>query len=370
MTSDESHRNDLGAARLLETLEPKRDRRRRMPLEQLWEAFHEAFPHLRGHPEARRRLRKLIDELAGTERCRLPRTSKLYDRLQDPPLPLWVEWPREDKERSPRERSAEVAWHPRLAFVPSLVGLSDAELEAARRIQEFLAEAGERPWLTVRERSLRLFGDDKRLEELAKGRLFGPDRLDLEHLRCRPVHLPVVYRELGHGDEALIIENKDTFHSACRAAEDLGPRCLFRWIVFGAGHAINRSIHSLLDWPRRPRRIFYFGDLDARGLEIAIQLAETAAPLRLPPMECAGWLYEALVASARTLDLDLRGRRCTTAQIEDLAGWLPPSIRSEVSDLLERGGRWPQEALAEPDLIDLLERRHLADQRGDPRPSF
>lgn len=340
--------------RLRKALEARRDGRARMPLDTLWEAFHEAFPHLRGHPEARARLRRMLDGLVRREQLRFPKTSALFDRIQAPPLPKWVQWPRPAHRRTPRERAAAVAWHPRLAEVPDLPGLTEAELEAASRIQRFLAQPDEGSWLTVRERSLRLFGDDKRLEELAKGRLFGPGRLELAHLRCRLVHLPVVSREVGPGDGALIIENKDTFDSACRALERLEASGGFRWVLFGAGHAINRSICSLLDWEERPGRLVYFGDLDARGLEIAIQLGETSATLGLPAVECAGWLYEALVATARRMRLDLRGRHPAAARLDDLALWLPASIRASVVELLGRGGRWPQEALTEAELARLL----------------
>jgi hypothetical protein len=342
------------ATKLLGALTERRGRRRRLRLEAIWETFRELFPHRRGDPDERGELCRLLDLLSTEGRLTLPKTSSRYDRVRSPPLPLWVEWPKEERPPSPRELAEGRAWHPRLAFVPMTPGLTEPELEAARQIQRFLARAEAEPILTVRERSLRLFGDDKRLEELIKGRLFGLERLDLEILRCREIHLPVVFRDLGEGAWALILENKDTFHSACRAVERLGSEALFRWVVFGAGHAINRSVLSLLDWPERPERLFYFGDLDARGLEIAHQLVATVEPIDLPHVEIAGWLYEALVGSAGAMDLDLRGRRCASTELNGLVSRLPVSIRAAVSELLAQGGRWPQEALTEGELVGLL----------------
>lgn len=343
------------AQRFVETITRRAEKTRRVALSELWTAFHELFPHLRGAAVARAELLELVEAAVEARVLRMPRALRLYDRFQQPHLPLWVELAAGEQRERPIDRAQRMAWHPALEFVRGLPRLRANELEELIAIQRFLAnvEQGE-PTLTVRERSLRLFGDEKRLEELIEGPLFLEGRLTLELLRCHLVHMPFVYRDFGGGSDVLVIENKDTFESACRARRSL-QTCAVRWIVFGSGNAILRSYSSLVDLPAHPRSVHYFGDIDQRGLEIAVGLEKTLA-LRgsLPPLICAAALYERLVARAAAEAH--RSMMTGTERVRDLVAWLPESIRNPCSALVARQGRWPQEWVVESDFTELLPR--------------
>lgn len=326
-------------------------RGRRVPLKDLWAAFQRVSPHLAGNVQARVELGELLKELADAGAIGLPRQKHGYDVVQQPPLPKWVLLPAPAPTIRARERAAEVGWHPMLAFVSKLDRLSDEELEELLGVQVFLRDHPEPVTVTVRERSFELFGDEKRLEDLAKGRLFEPGRLSYSLLRCVEVRTPCVYREVGTGSAALIVENKDTFHSACGAAQRLGPGSPVRWVIFGSGKAVVTTLDSVNDWPTRPDRAWYFGDIDAAGLEIAAQVARLVQAWKPPlTIHCPGALYRALVERASTRATRASGTGVSIRRATELAAWLPSDVRPAVADLLVRGGSWPQEAVAGPSM--------------------
>lgn len=342
----------MNAEELLRALDGARGQARRVRLPRVWSAFFDCAPHLRGHPDARAELCRHLNALAEGGRLRLPKSARLYDRAQLPPLPTWVELDGEAASPSARARAAEIAWHPALAFVRRLPRLGQRELEDLLRVQQFLAEGVDGPVLTARERSLRLFDDEKRLEEIARGPLFRDGRLSFALLRCRPVTLPFVFRDFGAGDRALVIENKDTFFSACRARGAL-PRSSVRWIVFGHGNAIHASIESMLEWTALPGQILYFGDVDRRGLEIARGLDAIVRALgRLPALECAVPLYERLFANAVQSKRPLAGGRCTDGEARATVSWLPTHLAERAVPVLSAATRLPQEWVTESDFRD------------------
>jgi hypothetical protein len=321
-------------------------RGRRVRLKDVWAAFQRVRPYLEGSVHAREELFQLLNELADSGALGLPRQKSCYDTVQRPPLPKWIELPAPAPTVRARERAAQVGWHPALAFVSKLETLSDDELEELLAVQAFFRSNPEPPVATVRERSFELFGNEKRLEDLAKGRLFGAGRLSLSLLRCVEVRTPCVYRDVGAGTGALIIENKDTYHSACEAVRRLGPDSLVRWVVFGSGKAVLATLDSVNDLPTRPERAWYFGDIDAAGLLIAVQVARLAKSWNPPLLvECAYPLYRALVERAARRGLRASGNAVSGRRAAELAEWLPQEIRPAVIDLLVRGGSWPQEAV-------------------------
>lgn len=330
-------------------------RGRRVPIKDVWAAFQRVSPHLSGSVRARDELSDLLRELSNVGALALPRRRSGFDNVQRPALPKWVLLPAPAPAPRALEKASRFAWHPSLAFVPKLDRLSDEELEELLAIQAFLRDHTEPVMVTLRERSFELFGDEKRLERLAKGRLFGPGRLDFSLLRCAEVRTPILYRDVGEGSAALIVENKDTFHSACEAVRRLGSQAPIRWVVFGSGRAVVTTLGSVSDWTTRPDRAWYFGDIDVAGLEIAAQVVRVAKELE-PPLiiHCPDLLYRVLVERASKRAARTSGTCASAKRATDLAAWLPPDIRPAVSELLMRGGSWPQEAVSGPSLETAL----------------
>ncbi len=321
--------------------------RRKLDRSALWRAFRAAHPIEATSGEARERLVVRLSALAAEGRLVLPApTGAGWDRSARPPLPEWVRLP------SPPETPIEldlltVPWAPELGFVPSLGRIDrPADLLA---LQAFFASGGRtRPIVPMRERSVQLFGDEKRLERLLYTSIFGEGRLDLAKLRCFAMAPPLVYEDgpLGsHGRPVLVIENHHTWWSFCSWNARVGD---YAAVVYGAGGGFGRDAVAfvaercrVLDAPH----VGYFGDLDRDGLVIPWRAATSFAPahgLRILPE--ARW-YRLLLRRADDVLLPTG-----TAQPEEGLDWLPEGLRGPVREHFRAGRRIPQELVGSEQL--------------------
>lgn len=192
-----------------------------------------------------------------------------------------------------------VRWAPELNFVAA------ARLNVAPddllKLNAFLAQVGStRCLVPVTERSLQIFGDEKRLDGLLSSALFRPDRLSLEMLGCERIGEPLGWKRGPREDgPLLIIENKGTWHSYCRWNQEAKQ---FSAVVYGKGFVVAESVRYLADIFDElggPRRLCYFGDLDPPGLMIPQQAAALAQRRGLPAIEPHFWSYRHLLEIGR-----------------------------------------------------------------------
>lgn len=332
------------AAKLRDGLQHLAARRRRLHLEEhIWRVFEETQP-ADFSEDRRQRLHQLLGELEQTGIIRLPTARALYDRTGSPPLPLWVEWivmmaPPDIVVRP------SIAWAPELRFACDL--RFPAQIADCLKFQSFLAAGGAtRPLVPIKERSIELFGDEKKLDRLKETVIFAPGRLTLEHLRCFVVSPPLVF-EPGPalGPEArsiLVIENHSTYDSFCRWNAVTSS---FAAIAYGAGDAFRSSVGFLakiIEETGAAGPIYYFGDLDFDGIRIPLQAGRNATAQHLPPILAHPELYARLLANART-ELLTAGEAWPLR--DDFLAWLPASIRVPAHDLATRGFRLAQEWL-------------------------
>ena len=185
----------------------------RLELDAVRQAFQHVHPELAATPSSRGKLRELLDILQLDERIELPRGRDLWDVSALPPLPRWVKLPRETVAAERPDLRA-IPWSPELRFLATTrVFVSLADL---LKLQEFFARGGrERPLVPIKERSLEIFGDEKRLDRLARGSaLFGEGRLTPETLRCFIVPEPLPWTAGPNpSGPTLVIENTATWHS-------------------------------------------------------------------------------------------------------------------------------------------------------------
>jgi hypothetical protein len=202
--------------------------------------------------------------------------------------------PTEDEARQIRE----FAWEAALAFLrEARVNISFGEL---LRLNEFIKHCGkERELVPIKERSLQIFGDEKRLDLLLGSVLFRESRLDVKRdLRCEVIGVPLAWKR-GPAVAALqpliVIENAATWHSYCRWNSDRG---LFSAVVYGDGNRFADGIRYLPDIFSELgslRRVLYFGDLDPHGLVIPQEASARARAAALPTIEPHLWSYRALL---------------------------------------------------------------------------
>jgi hypothetical protein len=232
-------------------------------------------------------------------------------------------------------------WQPELQFVrEARLNLSFAELQ---QLNQFFASGGRilRP-VPIKERSLEIFGDEKRLDLLySSSSLFQDTRLSLEHLRCFIVPEPLGWKRGCNPDGPMIIlENAATWHSF---AEWDRQQPQFSATIYGGGKRIIHSVAFLGDifsevGGRRP--LYYFGDLDAAGLQIARLASDRSAAFGFGSIAPHTWSYTQLfeLAASKPITQPTDQQQPRPA---DLA-WLGP-LQSTAQSILERNQRIPQE---------------------------
>lgn len=272
------------------------DGKARVELNAVRRAFQQVHPELATAPSARAKLRELLDILQLDERLELPKGRHLWDTSALPSLPHWVQLPREPlSAEKPNLRT--VPWAPELRFLATIRGF--VPMADLLKVQQFFARGGrERPLVPIKERSLDIFGDEKRLDQLARSSaLFGEGRLTLETLRCFIVPEPLSWT--AGPDESgplLVIENAATWHSYCRWN---AGRKLFGAVVYGCGNRFADGVRYLPDIFAElggVRRVLYFGDLDPQGLLIPQEASGRSRATGLPPVEPHLWSYRNLLA--------------------------------------------------------------------------
>ncbi|MCG8556871.1 MAG: DUF2220 domain-containing protein, partial [Proteobacteria bacterium] len=296
-----------------------------------------------------RNLRRALELLAQHGKLTLPKQASRWDHSAQPALPRFVVLT--TAARKPAPARQHVAWAPELSFARELRSPEQRDLLLC--VQRFLASGGRtRPLVPERERSLQLFGDEKRLEKLRRTQLFGPDRLSLGLLRCFSVSPPLVWQGLEtRSRTAIVLENHHSYHSFCTFAARTGR---YAAVAYGAGKALLRSAASLdqLVQELGIERFVYLGDLDATGLRIARAADEALRKLGLGRLEPSGH-YRALLEYPSQPDATPE-----SVAPHDLE-WLPAELRERARQGIAAGRRWPQEHIGT---------EHLLDARADDFP--
>ncbi len=325
---------------LLEALIEVARGRRRVDRADVWRAFQSVHPVEAAAGDARERLVARLRALAAEGRLALPaETGGSWDRSARPAFPEWVRLPRAAEPRPAVDVKA-VPWAPELAFI---LGLPKVEhMDELFSIQRFLSSGGRsRALVPMRERSVQLFGDEKRLDRLVRTPLFGEGRLTLEVLRCFSMAPPLAFEKGPAGSErrpVLVVENHHTWWSFCRWNAREGE---YAAVAYGTGVAFGRQAVEFLS--ERCREwgaplVLYFGDLDREGLEIPLRAVRFAERHGLRLLPDRRW-YTRLLERAGSAPLP----RGTPMAVEGVLGWLPEELREEVRRHFEEGVRVPQE---------------------------
>ena len=180
---------------------------------------------------------------------------------------------------------ASIAWEPELAFLAT--ARLGVPVEDLLRINKFLAEGGRAlPLVPLKERSVTIFGDEKRLDALRTTVLFRADRLQLGDLRCESVAEPLGWiRGPVRTGRFLVLENAATFHSFARWNARVAR---FTAVIYGGGYRFVDGVGFLSEIFKETEesgQVFYFGDLDPEGLRIPCLGGERARLLGGGPVE-------------------------------------------------------------------------------------
>jgi hypothetical protein len=317
--------------------------RRRIPLEDLKRLFYASHPEVQNSPERSARLLQTLQALHAQGRIALPAAGS-WERSGAPPLPRWVMLARDEAPEPAAEDYTRVPWVPELGFWTEL---SPAQLPTAKAINDFLLRRrASLVRVPVKERSLEIFGDEKRLDALRSGdRLLG-GRLSLETLGAFTVPPPLPYRVApAPGRPVLVLENHDSFWSF---GEWNQRARRYAAVVYGAGEAFRSSGAALGQVLREVQAsgAEYLGDLDPRGLRIPMEFNRAAAPAGvqvMPALQAYRWLLDHGRARGKA--------QCADADADVARRWLGMELGQRLATLW-RAGRWiPQEALGYEQLM-------------------
>ncbi|MDT3439459.1 MULTISPECIES: hypothetical protein [unclassified Pseudofrankia] len=314
----------------------------RVPLEALWPLWAMAAPRLVGNVGQVEGLFVALKALEEAGVVTLPLHA--WDTTTRPALPKSITVP--GARKAPGQRPwTRFPWCARMGWAASLPALSDAQFRDLTAVNDWLVRAeasGEPPQqVLLRYRSVELFGDEKRLEALARTELFGPGRLSLGLLRCRRVPAPLPAAAVGPGTDLLVVENSDTYWTAVDvlSAADRHPVGAVAW---GSGKTFPSQVAALtVDVAGRgpvQGTVWYWGDLDPAGVTTA---ADAAA---------AGAAHEILVRPAESLWAAMADRPVQNSGgvpwPPDLGrDWLGPALWARLSTVRDTSGRVAQESV-------------------------
>ncbi|HEY7946646.1 MAG TPA: hypothetical protein VID75_03160 [Acidimicrobiales bacterium] len=315
--------------------------RRGAHLVDLWHGAIAVEPDLAAAVDRRARLLAALVRLVDAGIARpLPRRRDAQDTSALPALPLLVRPVGPPARQQPERASLPVGLRPELAAARRLVRPRPDEIATLVAVNDFLRDVDLGSCaVPVRERSLEVFGDEKRLDALMSQRLFATGVLTLDLLRCYVVHPPFVYQRISDAPTALVLENHHTYDSVRRVLErsprDIGV------VAYGAGRAFCASVTYLGDLDPPVAGTYYFGDLDAAGLSIAIGADVAGRAAGTPAILPATGLYRALLSSPHRRP----GVAVQLAAAESLVAWLPAQLQADATAVLTSGHWLPQEAV-------------------------
>jgi hypothetical protein len=224
---------------------------------------------------------------------------------------------------------------------------SQQRLECLRDINEWLKRGPDLNLMVpVKERSLEIFADEKRIDRLRGGRtsLFD-EQLPLRSLACRicPIPLPVeIGPEVARGRPILVVENNDTWDSFCTWNRNASALSAVAYAGGGHGKGLAYDETFLDELLARclASELLYFGDLDPMGISIGAGATRRRADRGVAPMNPAIELYSWLLEHGARQPFNSKHR----SHEQDLA-WLPMPLRADIHRLFVTGHRIPQESL-------------------------
>jgi hypothetical protein len=248
-------------------------------------------------------------------------------------------------DHSDAERIAAWPWTAQLAFLKTArISVSFDEL---KRLDEYIqAKFSRAIQLPIKERSIQIFGDEKRLDELYRGSLlFKEGHLDLDDLDCYLVPEPLAWiRGKRPNGPIVVLENAATWDSF-RRWDTMSPR--YSAIVYGGGDRFRecaRRMDEIFEEVGGLRETFYFGDLDAAGLRIPRIAADIFLSLGWPRLKPDLESYSKLIALSATVP-DLKRWNGLAKPAQKDIDWLEP-LGAQAEPLILKYGRIAQEWLS------------------------
>ena len=316
--------------------------KRRFTLDELRTAHLAAFPEVADAPAPRRLLLEALEAARAAGHIVLPH-ARYWERTGMPHLPKSATLCVEGLAATPAPRP--VAWVPELvAFAGSERGRRRTTLAAINRFLLGHRNTALRE-VPVNERSLQIFGNEKRLESYldADGTTLFDGRIPIGLIGCRPVTPPLAFEipdRPAPGMPVLVLENLHPWESFRLWNARQGT---YAAIACGYGNAV-RKTHRQLEQVTEltgASGLLYLGDLDPTGLEIPTAVNRERRARGLAPLDPHCGLYRWLLRHGRRRRSDTGAKHRAPP---DLADWLPGDIAAGLAELWAAGEMIPQES--------------------------
>ena len=271
----------------------------------------------------------------------LPAQGRGWDRSGSPALPRTVSL----RDVAGTRRAPEAhAWLPALAFAAD-------ERHPVRRqdlqaINAFLVSARGKSLSPVptRERSLQIFGHEKRLDKIRKGEptLFD-GRISLDDLHCYSVAPPLPYEtpdSRSAGRPVLVLENHHSYDSFQRWNREAA---LYAAVAYGGGSAFRQGAGNLDELIAHTTAdgALYVGDLDPTGVAILLGVNARRQADRRTTVQPHCGLYRWLLAHGCRRPLDKAPKEGLAARLGQV---FPAGIADSLGELWAEGLCIPQES--------------------------
>ena len=317
--------------------------KRRIKLKELFEAFYTAFPEHTSSPTKRRLLHDIVLTLEKDNFIKLPSIGH-WDTAGRPKLPKTVSLCNLKRIKTVQ---SSYSWVPKLSFAAD--ERHSSRLRDLKSINTFLISHRNLFPIPTKERSLQIFGDEKRIDVLRNGKPAMFDgRLTLDDLYCYPVSPPLPYERYENVQNGknmdrgsiLVLENFHSYDSFRKWNRTAGS---YTAVAYGGGNAFSQSANNLDELVNETgsTNIIYIGDLDPSGIEILIRVNESRKLIKQMPLIPHKGIYRWLLENGRRCPLPKQVGKNLSDKLIQL---FPSDITNGLIKLWEHNYRIPQES--------------------------
>lgn len=163
---------------------------------------------------------------------------------------------------------------------------------ANRKIKDFLRRGRPAIPLSVNERSIEVFGDEKYLASPECKQLLNQYKISIGLFNVYNTPEPFIYYNTPYNSsDALIVENKDTWYTMRKLLKEYDSICGFNFgaLIYGEGRKIQSSFEYIEADDTRDihgiNTFYYFGDIDSSGIDILYKLQQEYPSYQISPFE-------------------------------------------------------------------------------------
>ncbi|MGP4073276.1 Wadjet anti-phage system protein JetD domain-containing protein [Piscibacillus sp. B03] len=221
---------------------------------------------------------------------------------------------------------------------------SEQEWNRILNIYHFLKNKHNREYVSVAERSLELFGDEKAVTKEKRG-ILNRLKLSLDDIKAVSYGEPFVYylkpgTDINQVKRVLIVENLSFFHTGVTLLNR--NELDYQMLIYGEGKKIESSFQFYYDhFPGQAFQFYYVGDLDPEGYNIFARLVNR---YEHEDFQLALEIYQQMLRFKRLAN-DVKGQNENERLRDRFLEFVTGDLRTHIIDLWERHERIPQEVI-------------------------